>query len=105
MPEGVIDELRSRRSSEENEYRVTQFQGKGVRGEYALLLFSQLPPSNWFPVVCRIFWPSRSYLQNHYSDKTGKSAAVYYVYHWFEIVNQLVWTIRNRFKFRNQKYV
>ena len=96
VPTWVLDELSTRRSPEENSFKLTRFQGKGHRWERRMMELSNLSYSARLQVIFKKLFPPKKFMQKRYAITPGHLVLPYYFYRWFDASRQIFWSIRTR---------
>ncbi len=104
VPEWVLDQLRTRRSIDEDSFRVTRLQGKGNRWESEMMFLSKLPFAARLRIITTMLFPKKKFIQDRYSIPPGQPVLPYYFYRWFDAGLEVVWSTRNRFTRFINKY-
>jgi hypothetical protein len=96
VPAWVLDQLRTRRSTEEDTFRAVKFQKKGNRLERRLMLLSKLSFQDRLRIISKLLFPPKKHMQQQYSITPGNPVLPYYFYRWFDAGCDVVWSLRNR---------
>jgi hypothetical protein len=97
VPPGVLEELRARRSRDENVTRAITLSSRGAQWERMRRALRNLPWQDRLRLMVRVVLPAPDYMLRRYSIRRRRLVWFYYPYRWFDQARAIAWWTWQRF--------